>query len=141
MWYFQTYISNIYKVATGVTFLVIYLLGLGLSTYSSIPTSSTLFHQSNKTYCTIDKCGCDHHGPNCSCDHGKTSSKSGELVYKKCANHSTDQYTGQSISYFLTEVPLLVQVHLLPKDIVTISLKIESQIWGDSHFQPPQFIA
>lgn len=128
-------ISQLYKLITGIAFLAIYLLGIGLSIYSSYPTT---FMGHQKGHCPVDSCDCMHQGVLCKCNHHQKDTHAGDPCYQKCDNPVSANYTGISVSPFLTVDPFSFRSFFLSTYLSTEYQALALQITGDPPFHPPQ---
>lgn len=136
----QSYIQSIYECATGVAFLLVYLVGFGLSVYSSFPLLLRSVHSHTvEMHCTTSFCTCSHKAGDCStCD--LKNSDNHTPAYKRCANPISDNYTGSSISAFVVETQATFFQFSTTEYVNTNLVCLSTQFAADPPLHPPQLV-
>lgn len=136
----KSYIELAYKLTTGITFLVIYLVGFGLSIYSTLPATHSTHSHSEGWHCTMNFCTCSHEEGECTCGQNKNTENSDHLVLKKCPTPVSDTYTGSTISIFIVEELSTFQSFLSAAFIHPKSPLNMTEFLADPPLHPPKLV-
>ena len=113
----DSYIANIYRLATGFALLAVYLVGAVASVYSAFPQNHAAHSHETKMHCSTTFCTCSHEDGECSCNEPGATTTDENPAYEKCPAPAADHYLGHFFSTFLTTSPSLLVIKTIKQPI------------------------